>query len=45
VQFLLNGRPIGSVDEPEFARAFFAIWFDPRTRARDLRAGLLGGSR
>jgi hypothetical protein len=45
VRFLLNGRPIGSVDEPEFARAFFAIWFDPRTHARDLRASLLGGPR
>jgi hypothetical protein len=44
-QFLLNGRPIGSIDEPAFARAFFAIWFDPRTRSRDLRANLLGGGR
>ena len=44
-QFLLNGRSIGSIDEPEFARAFFAIWFDPRTRSRDLRASLLGGGR
>jgi hypothetical protein len=44
-QFLLNGRPIGAIDEPEFARAFFAIWFDPRTRSRDLRASLLGGGR
>jgi hypothetical protein len=44
-QFALNGRPIGSVDEPEFARAFFAIWFDPRSRARELRASLLGGVR
>jgi hypothetical protein len=44
-QFALNGRPIGSVDEPEFARAFFAIWFDPRARARDLRASLLGAVR
>lgn len=44
-QFALNGRPIGAVDEPEFARAFFAIWFDPRARAQDLRASLLGGAR
>jgi hypothetical protein len=44
-QFLLNGRSIGSIDDPEFARAFFAIWFDPRTRSRDLRASLLGGDR
>lgn len=44
-QFLLNGRLIGSIDEPEFAGAFFAIWLDPRTRSRDLRASLLGGGR
>ena len=44
-QFLLNGRSIGTIDEPEFAWAFFAIWFDPRTRSRDLRASLLGGGR
>jgi len=44
-QFLLNGQSIGSIDEPEFGRAFFAIWLDPRTRSRDLRAGLLGSGR
>jgi hypothetical protein len=44
-QFLLNGRSIGAIDDPEFARAFFAIWFDPRTRSRDLRTSLLGGGR
>lgn len=44
-QFLLNGRSIGSIDDQEFARAFFAIWFDPRTRSRDLRASLLGDGR
>ena len=44
-QFLLNGRPIGAIDEPAFARAYFAIWFDPRTRSRELRASLLGGGR
>jgi hypothetical protein len=45
VEFALNGRPIGAIDDPAFARAFFAIWFDPRTRARDLRASLLGETR
>jgi len=45
VEFALNGRPIGSIDDPAFGRAFFAIWFDPRTRSRDLRASLLGESR
>jgi hypothetical protein len=45
VEFALNGRPIGAIDDPAFARAFFAIWFDPRTRSRDLRASLLGEAR
>jgi hypothetical protein len=44
-QFALNGRAIGSVDDPDFARAFFAIWLDPRARAPELRASLLGGAR
>lgn len=41
-RFYLNGRPIGSIDDPAFARAFYAIWLDPRTRSRELRAQLLG---
>jgi hypothetical protein len=27
--------------DPEFARAFFAIWLDPRTKAPSLRVALL----
>lgn len=42
--FAYNGRPIGTVDDPAFARAFFAIWLDPRTRVGELRAKLLGGA-
>ncbi len=42
VLFFLNGRQVGEVSEPGFARAFFSIWLDPRTRAADLRAQLLG---
>jgi hypothetical protein len=42
VQFVLNGRPIGEVADPAFAGAFAAIWLDPRTRAPELRAALLG---
>jgi hypothetical protein len=41
-QFFHNGRPVGTIEDPAFARAFYAIWLDPRTRARDLRAQLLG---
>lgn len=39
--FLFNGRPLGEIPEPEFARRFFGIWLDPRTSAPDLRAALL----
>jgi hypothetical protein len=39
--FYLNGRLLGSIDEPEFAAAFFAIWLDPRTSAPELRSALL----
>lgn len=42
--FYHQGRLTGEIDDPEFARAFFAIWLDERTRAPDLRARLLGGS-
>jgi hypothetical protein len=40
--FLLNGRPVGTIEDPAFVRAFYAIWLDPRTRERELRAQLLG---
>ena len=33
------------IADPEFARAFFAIWLDPRTRNPELRARLLGDAR
>ena len=40
-RFFLNDRPLGAIDDPAFARAFFAIWLDPRTSAPELRAALL----
>ena len=43
VEFFGNDEPIGRIDDPEFAAAFFAIWFDPRTAAPDLRRTLLAG--
>ncbi|MFO1197278.1 MAG: chalcone isomerase family protein [Burkholderiaceae bacterium] len=46
--FFLNGRSLGSIDDPEFASAFFAIWLDARSAAPELRAALLpdaGGRR
>jgi hypothetical protein len=43
VQFLVDGEEKGRIDDAEFARAFFAIWLDPRTRSPDVRDGLLRG--
>jgi hypothetical protein len=40
-RFFHNDRFIGSVDDPAFARAFFAIWLDARTSAPELRTLLL----
>lgn len=40
-QFHFNDRLLGGIDDPAFARAFFAIWLDPKTSAPDLRAALL----
>ena len=44
VAFFRNDAPIGEIDAPGFARAFFAIWLDRRTVAPDVRAALLGTS-
>jgi hypothetical protein len=33
---------IDEIEDPEFARAFFAIWLDERTSAGRLRIRLLG---
>lgn len=40
--FFHQGRLTGEIADPEFARAFFAIWLDARTRAPELRERLLG---
>ena len=40
-RFYLNGKLLGEIADPEFARAFFAIWLDPRTSASSLRSELL----
>ena len=40
-RFTFNEQPLGSIDDPAFARAFFAIWLDPNTSEPDLRAALL----
>lgn len=40
-RFYLDGKALASVPDPEFARAFFAIWLDPATSAKKLRTALL----
>jgi hypothetical protein len=40
-RFYLDGKALASVPDPEFARAFFAIWLDPNTSAGALRRALL----
>lgn len=40
-RFYVDGRYLGEIADPEFGRAFFAIWLDPRTSAPQLRASLL----
>lgn len=40
-RFYLDGRPLASVPDQDFARAFFSIWLDPNTSARGLREALL----
>jgi hypothetical protein len=44
VQFFADGAPLGSIDDPQFARGFFMIWLDARTQAPRLRADLLGAA-
>jgi hypothetical protein len=40
-RFYFDGQFIGAIEDPDFARAFFAIWLDERTRAPQLRENLL----
>jgi hypothetical protein len=44
-RFYVGERLQHSVADPAFARAFFAIWLDPRTRNPELRAQLLGAAK
>jgi hypothetical protein len=40
-RFYLDGKLLGEIEDPEFARAFFSIWLDERTSAAKLREQLL----
>ncbi len=42
VRYFHNGKSIGEIAEPGFARAFFGIWLDPKTSRADFRQKLLG---
>lgn len=39
--FLSNGRVLGEIADPEFARLFFGIWLAPQTSEPQLRRDLL----
>jgi len=43
-QFLHQGKPVGDIREPEFARRFFGIWLSPQTSQPQLRQQLLAGA-
>lgn len=42
VRFYHGEQLLADIDDDAFARAFFAIWLDPRTRDAELRSRLLG---
>lgn len=42
-RFYFRERLLGEIADAEFARRFFAIWLDPRTRAPAVRSALLQG--
>ena len=44
VLFYSQRELLADIRDPEFAKAFFGIWFDIRTKDQDLRAQLLGNS-
>lgn len=42
-RFFYNDRPLGVVEDPDFGRAFFGIWLDPRTSEPAMREALIKG--
>lgn len=44
-RFYFNGAPTGTIDDPEFGRAFFGIWLSPSTSQPALRKKLIGESK
>jgi hypothetical protein len=43
-RFHVNGRFVGEVADPTFARLFFGVWLSARTSQPQLRAALLGAA-
>jgi len=41
-RFLRDGQPVGEIADPEFGKAFFAIWLHTKTSAPKLRLALFG---
>jgi hypothetical protein len=42
--FLINGQPIGQIDDPHFGERFLDIWLAPSTSRPELRRALLGAN-
>ena len=40
--FTFNGKPVGEIKDPEFARLFFGIWLSPQSSEPQMRRELLG---
>jgi hypothetical protein len=40
--FYFDGKPLAQIAGPDFSKAFFGIWLDPKTTAPKLREQLLG---
>lgn len=43
-EFTFNGKPVGQIKEPEFAKLFFGIWLSPQTSEPQMRRELLGSN-
>ncbi|THF28274.1 hypothetical protein E5170_21605 [Pseudomonas atacamensis] len=43
-RFFVGQKLQHEIEDPQFAKAFFDIWLDPRTRSPELREQLLGGN-
>ena len=42
--FWVNGKPVGDIADPEFAKLFFGIWLSPKTSEPQMRSRLLNGA-